>query len=268
MAIEVSILIVNWNGRALLPDCLASLPAGAMGLSYQVIVVDNASQDESVAWLESAAPQVQLIRNAANLGFARANNQALQTAQGAYALLLNNDARLRPGTLRYLHEFMEAHPAVGAVSPRLVTPQSEPQAYAFGQDPTPAYLLRRGLWRWLAHRPLHDWGISRAQRVDWVAGTCLLVRRAAWESVGLLDEGFFMYFEDNDWCLRMRRAGWEVWYMPEVEVEHLGGQSVQRNPRAQAAYEQSLRYFYRKHYGPLARLALAVMLPVYRRLRP
>ncbi len=266
MTVAVSILIVNWNGRALLPDCLASLPAGAEGLSYEVIVVDNASQDASVAWLEVEAPQVRLIRNAENVGFARANNQALRAAQGAYAMLLNSDARLRPRTLSHLHAFMEAQPRAGAVSPRLVTPQGQPQAFAFGQDPAPGYLLRRGLWRLLARRPLHDWAVSTPQRVDWVAGTCLLVRRAAWERVGLLDEGFFMYFEDNDWCRRMRRAGWEVWYVPEVEAEHLGGQSVQRNPRAQAAYAQSLRYFYRKHYGPLARLALALMLPVYRRL--
>ncbi len=263
---DVSILIVNWNGARLLPDCLDSIPAGAEGLRYEVIIVDNASTDEGVPWLMAVHPEVELIRNPQNLGFARANNQALAIARGRYALLLNNDARLASGTLTHLVDWMDKARMVGAVSPRLVMPDGKPQPYAFGKDPTPFYLLRRGLWRLVLDRPLHDWGVEKPAQVDWVAGTCMLVRRDVWEKIGLLDEAFFMYFEDNDWCLRMRRAGWEVWYDPRVSALHLGGQSVKRNPRAQAAYRNSLRTFYRKHYGWTARIALEVMLAVYQRL--
>lgn len=264
---DVSVIIVNWNGLKLLPACLDSLAPGLAGLRYEVLVVDNASQDESVAWLRSNHPDVQIIANTQNLGFARANNQALRVAQGRYALLLNNDARLRPNTASFLVNGLETAPKVGAASPRLVNPDGTPQAFAFGRDPSIGYLLRRGLWRVAFRRPVHDWGVREPLRVDWVAGTCLLVRREVWERIGLLDEAFFMYFEDVDWCRRMRRAGWEVWYDPRVEVVHLGGQSLKRNPRAQAAYEESLRYFYRKHYPLPARWALALLLPVYRRMR-
>lgn len=121
-------------------------------------------------------------------------------------------------------------------------------------------MLRR--WR----RPLHDWATDLTQTVDWVTGACLLTRREVVDSVGGLDEGFFMYFEDNDWCLRMRRAGWQVVFYPAVQVVHLGGQSLAQNPAARAAYHRSLEYFYAKHYGTAACLALQPLLALYRRL--
>lgn len=264
---DVSVIIVNWNGERLLPECLDSIPAGVEGLRYEVIVVDNASQDKSVAWLMVTHPEVQLIPNTQNVGFARANNQALRVARGRYALLLNNDARLKPRTVTFLLDWLETHSEVGAVSPRLVNPDGTPQAFAFGQDPALWYLFLRGVWGLITDYPLHDWGLSTLQKVHWVAGTSMVVRRAVWETTGLLDEKFFMYFEDVDWCRRMRQTGWQVWYDPRVETIHLGGQSLKRNPRAQKAYEKSLCYFYTKHYPKAARSVLRVMLAVYRRLQ-
>lgn len=228
--------------------------------------MDNASSDGSLDMLATVFPHVKIICNTTNLGYARANNQGMHTASGDYVLLLNSDTIISPQAVAQLLVFMQQHPPVGAVSPRLLRPDGTPQPYAFGCDPTPGYLFRRGLTQIVLHRPLHDWGTAQLQAVDWVSGACLLVRRAAIEQVGLLDENMFMYFEDNDWCLRIRKAGWKVYYHPQIEIVHIGGQSLKKNPRAQRAYYESLTYFYHKHYGPLTRLSLRLMLPIYKRI--
>ncbi len=269
--ITLAILLLSWNTANLLADCLRSIPAGAVGLDYAIIVVDNASTDGSPDMVARDFADVQLIRSPENLGFARGNNLGIRAADPGtpYLLLLNSDTLVKPGALTALVRFMDAHPEAGAVGPRLLRPDGTPQPYAFGGDPTLRYLLRRGLKRLLFHRYLHDWATDETLAVDWVSGACMLVRRAAIEQVGLLDENMFMYFEDNDWCLRMRQAGWKVYYYPQAEIVHLGGQSLKKNPKARQAYFASLRHFYRKHYSPWARAFLACLtcfLPLYQRM--
>jgi hypothetical protein len=179
----------------------------------------------------------------------------MSVARGRHLALLNSDTLPARGSLSTMVEFMDAHPRAGASSPRLVRPDGTAQPYAYGDDPSPLYLLRRSL----AHRSggyLHDWTVGHPLRVGWVSGACVVVRREVIDQVGGLDEAIFMYFEDNDWCRRMRASGWEVWYAPQAEITHIGGASLNQNPAARAAYYQSLAYFYRKHYG---RLAGAVM---------
>lgn len=263
MASDLAIIIVNWNTRDLLRDCLTSLGAEQY-LRYHVIVVDNASTDGSVEMIAQHFPQVHLIKNARNVGFASANNQGIAISQERYILLLNSDTRVPPDTLPSLTEFMQAHPEAGACSPRLVHPDGRPQAFAFGGDPTPGYLLRRVVNHLLLRRSLHNWETNQIQEVDWVSGACLLARREAVAQAGPLDENIFMYFEDNDWCLRIRRQGWKIYYVPSVPILHLGGQSLAQNPAARRAYDRSLAYFYTKHYGPLARWMLRVSLMPYR----
>jgi N-acetylglucosaminyl-diphospho-decaprenol L-rhamnosyltransferase len=264
----LSLIVLSWNTADLLADCLRSIPAGAAGLNYQVVVVDNASTDGSADMVARDFPDVQLIRSSENLGFARGNNLGIRAANPdtPYILLLNSDTLIKPGTLTALVHFMDTHPDAGAVSPRLLRPDGTPQPYAFGGDPTPMYLLRRAMKQLLLHRYLHDWAMDHLQSVDWVSGACLLVRRVAIEQVGLLDENMFMYFEDNDWCLRIRKAGWRVYYNPQVEIIHLGGQSLKKNPRARSAYYNSLVYFYTKHYGRFSQWLLRLMLPLYQRI--
>ena len=248
---DLSIIVVTWNVQGLLAACLRALPASTGGLPTEIIAVDNGSVDGSADLVAQEFPHVRLIRNANNAGFARANNQGLALAGGRYVVLLNPDTEPQPGSLAEMVRFMDAHPKAGAASPRLLRPDGAPQPYAFGADPSPIYLLRRRL----AQRRrdyLHDWGATEPLRVGWVSGACLVVRRATVEQVGGLDERIFMYFEDNDWCRRMRLAGWEIWYNPAGEVMHIGGASLNRNPRARAAYYDSLAYFYRKHYGRVA----------------
>jgi hypothetical protein len=263
---DLSIIIVNWNTSEPLYECLTTLETSSLVERTEVLVVDNASTDGSADMVAREFPDVRLLRNTENVGFARANNQGIAATQSPYVLLLNSDTLMPPETLSNLLGFALCLPEVGACSPRLLGPDGEPQAFAFGGDPTPFYLMRRGLWRLLLRRPLHNWRTPHTRKVDWVSGACMLVNRAAIEQVGTLDEGFFMYFEDNDWCLRMRRGGWHIYYYPEADIIHMGGQSLAQNPEARRAYYESLRYFYHKHYGPLAQLWLHVALRVYRLL--
>jgi GT2 family glycosyltransferase len=210
---------------------------------------------------------VRLISSDRNLGYAAGNNRAVAQARGDYLLLLNPDTLVSQKTIHALIDFMDAHPRAGACSPQLRLPDDSPQPYTFGEDPKPGYLLRRGWHRLVHHRALHDWGLDAPQIVPWVSGAAMLARREAWSQVGGFDENFFMYFEDNDLCLRMRKQGWEVWYNPTVAITHLGGQSAQYLPSSSRTYQQSLIYFYRKHYGRLAEAAIWLGLATYRCLQ-
>jgi N-acetylglucosaminyl-diphospho-decaprenol L-rhamnosyltransferase len=263
---HLSVVIVSWNTAALLRDCLQSLLAGSTGLNVEIIVVDNASPDDSGALVRREFPTVRLIQNTTNAGYARANNQGIAESRAPCVMLLNSDTQAPPGALAGLLDFVASHPEAGAVGPRLVRPNGSPQPYGFGSDPTIGYLLARGLNRLLRRGYLHDWATPVAQTVDWISGACLLARRAAIDQAGLLDENIFMYFEDNDWCLRMRQAGWKIYLAPQVQIVHLGGQSVAGNPSARRVYAQSLRYFYRKHYSRLSQWLLRWLLPIYQRV--
>ena len=157
---------------------------------------------------------------------------------------------------------MQRTAEIGALSPLLLTPTGEAQAYAFGHDPTPWFLFRRGIGRLCARRGT-NWRPSTDIDTNWVSGACMMLRRSALDKVGGLDERIFMYFEDNDLCLRLRAAGYRIVYSPDAQITHIGGQSMKHNPRAQVAYRDSLRYFYSKHYTALDRLLLRVLLPLY-----
>jgi len=185
-------------------------------------------------------------------------------SRGDHILLLNSDTQIEAQALRRMIEFMEEHPQAGAMGPRLVLPDGRPQPYSFGCDPTLGYLWRRGLNLLLRKGYLHDWGTEETGEVDWVSGASLMLRRRALEEMGLLDENFFLYFEDNDLCLRLRQKGWKVYFNPTVHVVHLGGESLVKNEPARAEYCYSLLYFYSKHYGKLKTVILTILSPLYR----
>jgi len=213
--------------------------------------------------VQEAFPDVRLIVNRRNLGFAAAANQGIQASRGTYVTVLNSDTYLPKLALKKMVDFMDQRPDAGAMSPRLIRADGTPQPYGFGSDPTLGYLLSRFLNRLLFHRSKHNWSTDAVQEVDWVSGACLMVRRQAIEQIGLLDEKFFLYFEDNDWCLRMRKEGWKIYYNPNVPVQHHGGQSLPQNPMAGQAYYESLLYFYTKHYGKAGQLIFHVGLKIY-----
>jgi hypothetical protein len=273
MTPDISIIVVNWNTRDLLDDCLGSLPAALDGLHAEVILVDNASRDGSAEHVRRAFPAVTVIEAGANLGFARANNLALPRAVGDAVLLLNPDTVCRPGSLARLHRELAALPAAGAVGPLLLDARGAP-TMSYGNEPSPLYHLLGLLGphdrRWpralrratFARIPAAD---DPGRAVDYVVGACLLIRRSCLEAVGGLDERFFMYFEETDWCRRARAAGWEIRYCAEARVAHLEGRAAARaGDFALAQFQHSYRLYVTKQDGP-ARVPLyrAVLLLEY-----
>lgn len=269
--IDVSIIIVNWNTRGLLAHCLQSLEDTIRDISFEVWVVDNGSSDDSVAMVREQFPQTHIIANSENVGFVRANNQALARCQGRYVLLLNSDTQALPGSLNKATRFMDEHPRAGIMGVRLLNPDGTFQA-SYTPFPTlwREFLMLNGLGRRLVRPkyPSHGPEVEKgAQKVDYVEGACLLVRREAIDQVGKLDERIFMYAEDVDWCYRFVQAGWEVWYLPQVTIIHHGGQSSKkRRGRMEAELYRSRIYFFRKHYGlvqsQLLRLLVYLITPV------
>lgn len=253
----VSVIVLSYNTRDLTVTCLHQFAVDAAAAGWQVIAVDNGSQDGTASAVAQIFPHVEVVRSEQNRGFAGGNNLGLARAQGNAIILMNSDVLAPFSTLAALPLFLEQHPDVGALSPRLLTQDGAPQAFAFGGDPTLHYLLRRGLRRLFGRRPLHDWAVAFPIEADWISGACMCVRRTTMEQVGVLDEQFFLYFEDNDWCLRMRKAGWRVMYVPTVAVTHLGGRSEPERRVASRHYRNSLRHFYHKHYSPATNMLIA-----------
>jgi hypothetical protein len=252
----LSICIVNWNTKEDLAKALASLPEGHVA-DREVIVVDNASSDGSPAMVRSRFPAVKLLQNAENVGFSRAYNRALQEATGRYLLVLNPDCVIHPGALSRLIEFMESNPEAGAVGPRLLNADGTLQ-FSCRRFPTFAAGLFRNTPlgrifpgnRYSRQYLMMEWDHSLPQEVDWISGAAMLIRRPTLEEVGPLDEGFFMYCEDVDWCYRARQKGWKIYYLPTAVITHLIGRSSDQRPRAMVVeFHRSMRRFYRKHYA-------------------
>lgn len=249
--VGLSILIVNWNGGEVLLECLASIFAHPCSRTYEVLIFDNASTDGSPEQAGRRFPRVRLLRSGSNLGFAAANNRLMQAAAGAYFLLLNNDAVLTPGALEGLVRELEAHPAAGAVGPKLLNPDGSLQP-SCGIFPT---LVTEFLDNTLLYRlfPLYK-GAPRAYRhpreVSWTTGACLLVRRRVFETTGGFDEAYFMFLEDVDWCWRMRQSGWSVRYTPAARVIHRKGYSSREVlPQMLIEDQRSAYRFFRLHRG-------------------
>jgi N-acetylglucosaminyl-diphospho-decaprenol L-rhamnosyltransferase len=268
---RLSIVIVSHNTRQLLKECLASVYASLTNedLVAQVFVVDNASSDDSAAMVPQEFPQAQLLANQVNVGFAAANNQALRQIGFAqsqlptpdYVLLLNPDTLLRGEALSILTHFLAENPAVGAVGARLVHPDGSFQHSAFA-FPTLAQIFldffplnHRLLNSRLNGRyPRHLYKSGKPFPIDHPLGAALMVRRESIEEVGLLDERFFMYCEEIDWCMRIKAAGWRIYCVPGAEIVHYVGQST-RQFRAEmvVALWRSRYRLFEKHYSPLFR---------------
>jgi GT2 family glycosyltransferase len=265
--VTLSIIIVSYNARMDLERCLASLGDAPPTVPHEIIVVDNASSDGS---LEAARKfhGVRVLELETNRGFAAATNIGIRASAGANLLLLNSDTVVPAGAIDALIRVLELHPDVAVVGPRLVDAHGQVEL-SFGRMITPLNELRqKRLVRGLSgHDPAAARAVDamtrRVQSPDWVTGACLLVRRADADAVGLLDERFFMYTEDVDFCAAIRGRGRRVLFTPAVEIVHLRGRSAASAPAAtQAAYRRSHVAFYEKHH-PL----LAPLLRLYHRVR-
>ncbi|HYM96314.1 MAG TPA: glycosyltransferase family 2 protein [Candidatus Sulfotelmatobacter sp.] len=249
---ELSVIVVSWNTRELLRACLEALEAGRATLRTETIVVDNGSEDGSPDLVRERFPRVQLIANPDNRGFAAANNQALAQTHGRYVLLLNSDAEVEPEALARLTRYADEHPEVGILGPKLLYPDGRLQPSG-GPLPTPLWTIAgllglSGLLGRPRYGTLRDYG--RPAEVEEVSGAAMLVRREVIDRIGRLDEGFTWGYEDVDFCLRARRAGWRVHYVPDARVRHHWGGSSRLAPAATTlrAIAGRQRYF-RKHYG-------------------
>jgi GT2 family glycosyltransferase len=258
MTCDVSIIIVNWNAGAVLEACLRSLPAALANLTSETWVVDNASTDGSPARLRQEFPGVQLQVNTANVGFAAANNQATAQAHGRYFLLLNPDTLLRARSLEALYQYAETDPTIGVLGPRLNHADGSFQRSCWRGYPGLRMALTDALYLWkIPQLPvardieLHPDSLTQPIEVDHILGACLLIRRETWEQVGGLDDDFFMFLEETDWCYRAKQAGWRIIYNPQISLTHLGEHSVNQNPqRNLPQFYRSYVQFNRKHFAP------------------
>jgi len=258
-SVDLSILVVSWNTRDLLARCLQSVQDSLHGAAYELLVVDNASIDGSAAMVRDRFPAARLIENLENVGFSRANNQAIEQSRGRCVMLLNSDACLVGDAARQLVCYLEAHPRTGIVGPRLTSPGGAPQV-ACGPLPTLASEIVSLLGMDKSQPSRRHKSSGPAVETGWVKGACLTARRKTLEQIGLLDEQFFMFSEEIDLCRRARLAGWDVVYLPSAEVLHLeAGSTGHTAGRYLMLYQAKLRYFAKHHGAWVPRLLLRTM---------
>lgn len=254
---DLSIIIVNYKTKNLLEQCLNSIYSENYHFSYEVSVVDNDSKDSSIEMVKKKFPQVKLIENRNNLGFAAANNQALRRSNARYLLLINPDTVVLPDSLNVMMEFMDEHPEAGIAGCKLLNPDYSLQ-YSCRKFSNFATFFLRGIHldsifpnnTILRKYMMFDWDHNEIREVEWVLGSCMMVRRKAVEQVGMLDENFVLYFEDQDWCYRMWKHGWKIYYVPQAQMVHY----YQRRSAKQFlnvltwTHIKSMLYFFKKHY--------------------
>jgi len=252
---EISVVIPSWNTREYLAECLRTLGA-ADKPSTEVIVIENASADGSAEFVAEHHPEVQLVRNAINEGFARGSNQGMRLARGRYVLLLNTDTEMYPDALRRLYDFLEQNPAYGAVAPRLVHRDGRTQKTV--QDfPTlwTALFFSTPLERWFPNSPelrryyITGWEQEDSRDVAQPPAACLLVRRAVLDQIGLFDEDLWLLYNDVDFSKRMQAAGWKTRYLAEAKVVHHVGGSTSKFAEFVTTWQKDRLRYYRKHHG-------------------
>jgi GT2 family glycosyltransferase len=253
----LSVAIVSYNCRPLLAECLSSLPSGSGGLSYEVVVVDNNSADDTVGWLRRAHPDVRLIENDVNRGFASACNQGITASEGDYVLLLNPDTTVAEGTLARTHRYLEDDPKLAAAGCKILRPDGSIDLSGKRNFPTPwdAICRMTGLSRLfpnskaLARYDALYLDENRAQAVPLIDGCYMMIRRGALDDVGLLDERFFMYAEEMDWCRRAHERGWSIGYDPSGTIVHLKGEITRHSTfRMLYHFHRSMALYCSKHY--------------------
>jgi GT2 family glycosyltransferase len=263
MAKKISIVIVSYNVSKLLDECLQSVARALQGIDGEVFVVDNHSVDKTIAMLKEKHPEVKVIANEENVGFSRANNQAIRLSEAEYVLLLNPDTVVYENTLHGVLDFMDKHSEAGGAGVRMLTREGHRAPESRRSIPTPwvAMLKMLGATRryYMSHLSWDEPG-----QIEAVSGAFFLVRRKALDQVGLLDEDYFMYGEDIDLSYRLLKGGWQNWYLP-YDIIHYKGESTQKSSfRYVHTFYQAMLIFFRKHYGHLSIFfALPVKVAIY-----
>jgi GT2 family glycosyltransferase len=254
---DLAVVTVSYNSSDVLPACLASLERAAEGLGLDLVVVDNASADGTPEAIAPRFPHARILRNPTNTGYARAVNRGLAATTAPFVLVINPDCEVRPGALRALVAWLEAHPRAAIAAPKILNPDGslEYSARAFPDHLTFLFNRYSLLTRVFPNNPfsrrylLTDWDHATPRDVDWVSGACLLVRREAVARVGGMDEAFFMFNEDVDWCRRMKLAGFAVCYVPDaVVVHHIGASRRRVAPRVIVERHRGMIHYFHKHH--------------------
>lgn len=254
---KLSIIIVSWNVRDDLLKCLHSINENKPSCTYEVIIIDNASTDETADMIKKHFPEIKLIANHDNRGFAAANNQGMKVSQGEYILLLNPDTILHPKSFDILIDFLENNKDVGACGPKLLNTDGSIQGSVRHFPSFRGALHRHTAFKFLGifkseykNWVMHDFKNDKQKDVDQIMGAALLVRKSITEQVGLMDERFFMYYEEVDLCYRIKQAGWRIVYIPQAVITHIGGgSSGQITVSKRIMATASLLEFFRKHRG-------------------
>lgn len=267
LAMDISIIVVNYNTKEMLLNCLRSIYENVAGFSYQLIVVDNGSQDGSAQAVRDRYPAARLIALSRNLGFARANNLAISEAEGDYLGFVNSDAILERGALKALIDFMETVPQAGLACGQLLNSDGSRQNSFSNYPSLASELLNKSMLKLLfpARYPSKRQDYSEPRPVEAVIGAFFVARKQAVDEVGVMDEEYFLFLEETDWSLRMARAGWGVYYLPQARAYHLQGGSLRQDPLAGRVEFYRARYtYFRKHQGiwsaRLLKLGLMVRL--------
>ncbi len=263
---KLSVIIVSFNSSSFLGDCLDSLIKNPPGFRFEIVVVDNASKDRSAKIIKESFPDVKLIENKENLGFAKANNIAIKNTDSEYILLLNSDCHVYKDSLDKMIVFMEENPGAGVQGPKIINSDGSIQ-YSCRNFPS---FFDAGMHSILENiapdnpfsrrYKLVNMQRDRVMEVDWVSGSCMFIRRHALNDTGLLDERYFMYVEDTDLCYQMWKKNWKVFYNPDAQVlHHIGGSSENRKVRSSIRMQKSALYFFWKNNKKSIKI---MMLPV------
>lgn len=264
--VDCSISIVNFNTRDFLERCINSILEFVQEVSYEIIVVDNASTDKSVEAIKQKFPQVQIIENKENLFFTKACNQGLRASSGRYLFPLNPDCYFEDNAVAAMVKFMDQNPKVGACGPIILNPDGTIQSLGHHFPgllyPFFELLFLNTVFPRNPVRQARNYRESKLQEIDAAGGGSIMVSRKVIETAGLLDEGFLMYFEDTDWCKRIRNAGWSIMHLPMARLFHFGGQATVKMDRSkfEKILFQSMLYYYRKYYGFFVSFCIRIIL--------
>lgn len=272
---DVTIIVVNWNTRDILRDCLNSVYEQTEGISFEVVVVDNASVDGSAGMVQEKFPQVILIENTENRGFAAANNQGMCVARGRYVLLLNSDAIVLDRAIQKTIAFAEQHTEAAVVGCKVLNPDQtlQPTCFMF-PSLLNLFLSTTYLYkffprsRFFGRERMTWWDRQDVREVEVVTGCFMLVRKEAIDQVGMMDEGFFMYAEEADWCYRFKKAGWKRFFLPSAQIIHLGAQSSKQvKVPMMIQLRKAILQFIEKNYGSFHQRVARILVCLFFLLR-
>ncbi|MEX2207541.1 MAG: glycosyltransferase family 2 protein [Myxococcota bacterium] len=259
-SVDLSIVIVAWNVRDLVLDCLASISAAKLGMSYEVILVDNGSLDFTVEAASRQFPDTRILALPKNIGFGAGNNRGLEVMRGRHAVLLNSDTIVLPGGLEVCVRYLDEHPETGVVGPQLLNPDRTKQNCIHNSPNLVSELFGQSLLRRLFKRryPSKLVDYDGPVEVEAVLGACLFVRREVVEQVGMIDEGYFFFLEETDWCHRIRARGFRIAHLPDAYVIHLYGESTKKKTplRTRIEFYRSRYLFFRKNRSRSAYVVL------------